>query len=224
MDINFQTDKLVIIKYPTLAGGKFLSLCLAIHPDILHQDQWMAKTKMQKDFDQKKSLEMSKIPFSKKLKDGNTHYEFGCWQLAGFGAPALTVDIKADEKTANELWTELTNQNRYHFCMVEHTDEAIAWTRYPNRKTIILRNFEWIMEKRNKKCSEVWYNNLKEENYKNRINFDMSLLQNDKAFLQEIEQVFDFLGLDKVEDLYLLELRNSFLETLTIGFNIGEKL
>jgi len=45
MEINFNTKNLIILNYPFDAGGKFISLCLAINEKILHQDKYLAKKK-----------------------------------------------------------------------------------------------------------------------------------------------------------------------------------
>ena len=39
MDINFDTDRLIVMNYPMSEGGKFISLALGLHPKILIQEQ-----------------------------------------------------------------------------------------------------------------------------------------------------------------------------------------
>ena len=42
MTVNFQTDKLIIMKYPPYAGGKFISNCLALSKHAVVQNEFIA--------------------------------------------------------------------------------------------------------------------------------------------------------------------------------------
>ena len=66
MKINFNTKNLIILEYPTMAGGKFISLCLAISEKILHQHKMLANKKIQKKWTQLESFKVSKKVLEKK--------------------------------------------------------------------------------------------------------------------------------------------------------------
>lgn len=42
MNIDFQTDRMIIVVYPRLTGGKFLTNCLGLSRDAVLQDKWLA--------------------------------------------------------------------------------------------------------------------------------------------------------------------------------------
>ena len=222
MDINFGTDKLIIMKYPPGAGGKFISLALNVHPDVLPQDEKLAKKKIEEGFKNLKlGFKISMKTFEIK-RQKKKHIEYGCKELAGFNGLFLTRQgIDIDEKIANNFWRELTNQSKYYFFMIDHTDLNL-YRRYINKKVIVLKNFDWILKGR--------------PYFKNKINiekvkfptttetdfcFDMLSLQDQTFFKNELDKVLEFLNLKKFNlemsnDIEIL--RKNFLETYKIGF------
>ena len=223
MDINFFTEKLIVTTFQPLAGGKFINMALALHPNILFQDEKLARLKMMGKQDIEKSFQTTSSTFSKKIELGQ-HIEYGCEGLAGFHGGMLDSDIKADEKNCNQLWIELTNQQKYYFFMVDCSPgDEIQFKRYPNRKTLRLKNHEWIIDQRG--GSPAIYN---KPDLPNSFCFDMSSIKDSIAFRKEIYSVLDFLGLAlsdaQVFESYLEHLRKGFLQTYKIGFESGENL
>lgn len=219
MNINFETDKLIIMNYPAGAGGKFITLVLNVHPDVLPQDEKLARIKMKiGNKIPKLGFEMSMKTFKDK-RQKNKHIEYGCVELAGFNAFHMKEQgIKIDEKNSNNLWRELTNQSNFYFFMCVCMDTDIdLFQRYVNKKIINLKNFNWILEGRSLSSLK----NKKFSTTKEGFCFDMSTLKNETLFKTEIDRLLKFLNLKKfnLEMSNNIEiLRKNFLETYKIGF------
>jgi len=221
VDINFSTDRLIVINYPGGAGGKFISLALGLHPDILIQEQKIARLQMREGASPRMGFDLAMKTFEKK-RDTNKHFEYGCMELANFNGGDLQDDATADERLCNDFWRELTNQNRFYFFMIDHTD-GNEYEKYVNRKTIRLINYEWIMKER-----EIIPTKFEHDINGDSIAFDMESIKEKSSFIDEIYKIFNFLGLEesiKAFDysIQLDTLRTSFLDTNKIGFT-KEKL
>jgi len=228
MDINYNTEKLIIIKYPPGAGGKFVSLCLGLHNKILPQHDTLAKEKiLQPNPNVEIGYNHALNTFTQKI-ELNKHFEYGCLQLAGFNLKDLHQNPDADVVLSNNLWKELTNQKDYFFFMIDDYGFN-TYKKYTKRKTIYITNYNWLLKARNlpiQSSSEI--DRLKKilEKHKNNncIDFDIETVQKQTSFQKEIDKVFKFLGLSFDSYSYLEKLRLKFLQTLKIGFDGEEKL
>ena len=209
-EINYNTDRLIILNYPSLGGGKFISLCLALSPKVLHQDKKLAEFKINGKFNEKHSLQIARFIFKKTVKSNN-HFELGCMQLAGFNS---TDEKQNQELLANELWRELTHQKEFYFCMGDHL--ADRWDHYPEAYYIIFKNCEWIVEKRNRSVSKKNYEQGKK--LEKIIYFDQNSIKDAGLFKQEIKKLYDFFKLEEPNWNHIEELRCSWLDTFKIGF------
>lgn len=212
MDINFNTDRLIIINYPRYTGGKFISMALGLHPNILIQEQTMARLQMREGANPMIGFNLAMETF-KKTKEKSKNFEWGCMELANFNVKSLQADARADETRCNDLWRELTNQNKFYFFMADHTDLNM-YSKYVNRKTIRLTNYEWILKKRNKIAVK-----LEHDIDGDSIAFDMESMKEKSSFIDEIYKIFNFLGLARSEAInrpriaiQLETLRTSFLD------------
>jgi hypothetical protein len=220
MNVNYQTDKLIVANYPKGSGGNFILYCLGIHPKVLPLHETLAKIKIKKPFDLKLGFDIARKVLEKKSKT-NDHFEFGGGLLAGFNFNDMNKDTNSDKKLCNDFWKELTNKNEHYFYMIDHTDKEL-YHRYINRKTLVLKNYEWILEARNNSLIDGHGSiDLVGKNH-NYINFNMDSIKTGKFFSEEIGKLFDFLGLEFDSFEYLEELRTLFLDTLKIGFTSNE--
>jgi hypothetical protein len=220
MDINFSTKNLIVSNYQSKAGGKLINMASALHPNILLQDERLARSKMTGEQDVKTSFDMIWWTFAEKKRTGD-HIEFGCVDLTGFHGGQLEVDITHDDKASNTLWRQLTNQEKFYFFMVDH-GKGTAFERYINRRTLRLRNFEWLVAQRGDDADLDTQPELP-----NQHTVDMSSIQDRVGFNKEIRAIFDFINLPQpseaqVFDQCLEDIRKGFLETYKIGFNKGE--
>ena len=217
MDINFNTDRLVVLNYPGGAGGKFISLALGLHPNILIQEQTMARLMMKQGADPMMGFKLAMKAFEK-TEETNSHFEFGCSQLSGFNAGMLNQDNMADEKVCNDLWRELTNQDKFNFFMVDHSNKN-PYSRYTHRKNIRLINYDWIMKDRGIDKQD----NLDHDVEGESITFNMESIKENTSFVDEVYKIFKFLGLvaETGHPEQLNQLRERFIQTFKTGFNKG---
>lgn len=219
MEINFSTENLIVTNYPGKAGGKFINMVLALHPNIVFQHENLARLKMTGKQDLDSSFTTA-LKVLEAKRDRGVHVEYDCTLLADFNSLHLDDDIMADEKRSNQLWKELTNQEKFYFLMVDH-DDGRSFKRYPNRKTLRLINFDWIVSDRggpypqSDKCTQ--------EHLSNSYDLDMSSIKDTMAFDKEINKILDFIGVEQPENeelfkAHLETLRKTFLETYKIGF------
>ena len=207
MEINYDTNRLIIIHYPAGAGGKFISLCLAVAENVLHQDYHLAKFKIQKKLNENKSFDISSKVLNK--SSPRQHFELGCEQFAGFNL----LGKEKQEVLANDLWRHCTNQKEYFFCMMNNL-VFNGWKDYPNSKHIILKNYDWILRERNIEVPEY----ADRETFGNCIEFDMESCKDKFSFLMSIDAVCDFLDVGIKNKELLESLRLDFLKTYRLGF------
>ena len=213
MNINYETDRLIVLRYPPGGGGKFISLALNLSPDILVQDEKLARLQMKDKFHPMISFDLAMNTFNRK-KQTNRHIEYGCNQLANFNAGDLLEDPEADQKLSNDLWKTLTNQTEFYFFMMDQTADD-QYKKYKNKKVVSLKNCRWILENRNINASDT-------NNTGQGILFNMESVQSTDAFYNEIESTLQHLGasIPTKDNLsqQLESLRKNFLEVLSIGF------
>ena len=220
MNINFSTKNLIVSNYQGKAGGKLINMASALHPNVLLQDERLARLKMNGEQDVMNSFDKVWWTFEEKKRTGD-HIEYGCVDLAGFHGGQLDEDITYDEKDSNSLWRELTNQEKFYFFMVDH-DRGMSFKRYINRRTLRLKNYGWLIEQRGIDADLDIQPELP-----NQHTVDMSSIRDQIAFNKEIRAIFDFINLPQpseaqVFDQCLEDIRKGFLETYKIGFNKGE--
>ena len=210
MNINYQTDHLIIINYPAGAGGKFISLCLALSENVLHQDYILATLKLKSCLKEIQSFRISSAVMNKSIKENN-HFELGCIQLAGFNV----YSKDQQEVLSNVLWKECTNQKKYFFCMMNNSN-INRWNDYPNAKHIILKNYTWILKKRNLEKKD--FQTVNKDTFKNYIDFNMESLLEKNSFLNCFDSLCNFLKIEIKNKTLLEDLRLTFLKTFKIGF------
>jgi hypothetical protein len=206
-EINYNTDKLIVFNYPGGAGGKFITLCLALSPLVLHQDKEMAKNKMNGSITQEQSLQFGLNLLKGKSED---HSQLGCKEFVGFN-DGHTAEMQS--KLANDLWRELTNQNKFYFCMVSH--HGNMWRHYPNTLHIIIKNHEWVLESRKKSKPKKHFNIYKKEKL---TSFDQSSIQDMSLFKKEIKKLYSFFHLEEPNWSFIEEMRVTWLKNFTKGF------
>ena len=211
MKINYNTERLIVLNYPAGAGGKFISLCLALSPKVLHQDQRPAKIKMRGLMTNEQSFMIGKNVLTKSKRNNlDWHFELGCMELAGFGEG----NDRKDPTVANDLWKELTNQQEFYFCMGDHQGDE--WNHYPNARHIILKGYDWLLDERGiSKQEKEWYRNKKEEY---TTTFEQSSVKDPLSFKEEIGHLYRFLALEDPNWDHIEQLRLLWLETAKIGF------
>ena len=214
VEINYFTENLIVVYYPAGAGGKFITLALNLHQQILPQSEIFAKQKLKRNHSKKIGYDIARSILDKTV-GSKQHFELGCSQMAGFNGVDLLEDPEADQRRSNDFWKELTNQKSHYFFMICHENND-QFIKYRKKKQIILKNFDWIMQKRNKTFNRL--NFFSKKSFAS-LEFDMESLLSKNTFELEIEKVFNFLKLENNINLeFLDQLRIDFLHSFEIGF------
>ena len=207
MKINYNTDRLIVLNYPIGAGGKFIGLCLALSPRVLHQDEQLARQKIAGDLKGDGPFLMGKSVIE---RSQDKHFELGCKELAGFNSG----NDRKDPTLANDLWRELTNQQEFYFCMVDH--HGNQWDHYPNARHIILEGYEWLLDERGlPKQERAWHRNKKEQC---TTTFDQGSVRDPLSFKEEIGRLYRFFALEEPNWDHIEQLRSMWLDTFKTGF------
>jgi hypothetical protein len=212
MDINFQTKNLIIIHFNPGAGGKFLSMCLALNENVLPLQPLYAKNKLLKHWSENKSFRatMSVLKLSEKTK---THLEFSHGvDLYGF---SYIDDYSAQIKKSNKFFKDLTNQKKYFFFLTNHFTTIDIFTHFKKAKNIIIINDERLLKIRKKKGNTNFTKISKK--FKDCFLFDISTVRNNELFYNEIKNLCGWLKLEIKNNSLLADLRKQFVKNLKIN-------
>ena len=143
MEINLYTKNLIILKYPSNAGGKFISLCLAINEKILHQDKYLAKKKITKKLTQLNSFKISKSILEKKISI-QQHFELGCDQLAGFKAKHSVIEQEKLAKNNFSIINCSIGELEDRMKSLPSGRKQIAIARYEDQVTVVINELDQI--------------------------------------------------------------------------------
>ena len=208
MDFNQKTHNLVILNYNPGAGGKFLSLCLSLHPDFLHMQDIFLRNKMEKTCDEEKNFLMSKSVLDLSMKH-QTHIEFSHGrELYGFD---YTDDRQSQLVLANELFSNLTRQDRYYFFLTNHFDQLQNFKHFSNAKHIVIHNDEKILETRGMTASKQPTPSIP-----GSFLFDMSTINDSSLFFDQMNSLCVWLDIVCPSQTRLEDLCSRFIRNLRI--------
>ena len=205
MPFNQKTQNLVILNYKPGAGGKFLSLCLCLHPDFLPMQDLFLKKKMKKICSQEESFRMVKSVLDLSMKH-QAHIELSHGkELYGFD---YTNDKQSQEALANDLFSDLTNQGKYYFFLTNHFTHLKNFDHFINAKNIVLHNDAKILDIRGIKPNEQPTPELG-----GSFPFDMSTTFDPSSFYDQMESLSGWLDIecpsrDRLEGLRARFIRN----------------
>tara|TARA_R110000851_G_scaffold108977_1_gene230756 strand:+ start:212 stop:919 length:708 start_codon:yes stop_codon:yes gene_type:complete len=194
MDINFQTDKLIVAHYTGGAGGKFLLNCLAVANQVLHMSREFANIKIKGKWTEDQSLRASRVPFHLSMKH-KTHVEFdhggGVW---GF---THVDDKKTQLLNSTNIFKHLTNQNKYYFVHSNH-DQYENFIHYTKCKNIIIEECDELLKIRGMYATKKdWW--IKTQKYidlmPDKLFFNMDSFLDREKFAFEIQKVFEYLDI-----------------------------
>jgi hypothetical protein len=142
---QFSTDRIIIVKYPRGAGGKFLANSIALsqqavlqHPDLT-------------EFTSDQTLNW----LCSRYESMNTTFwqdiDLGCKQLFGNDRNLINFRVRLSESTGwhyCNIIPKLIEQNKYFF-IVAHNPNQLAWLSqtWPNAKIIRFVNYLGFMKK-----------------------------------------------------------------------------
>ena len=139
MNLNLDSDRIIILAYPRWGGGKFLANCLGLSSQVHLQDAELAKQQNSGQLWPEKKQHLLLDRLDKVNCDSKwTDLDLGCGRLFCLENPARAV---YDPKFFSPVITELSNDTKYFF-RVAHSefflkDQLQTWK---NAQVIILKN------------------------------------------------------------------------------------
>ena len=200
--IDYNTHNLILINYPTGAGGRFISYCLSLHPRVLSLNNQESKTQQ---FDQHLQV----------LKHNATHSNH---------REIFEDDCPDTTQTPSDFFAAHTNQT--DLFLIKTVQNVQLNTQYPNAKNIVLCNTQQILQKRltepfadagaNVTLGEArhsWWQKHVDSIDQTVCLFDMSTVNNAQLFLAEIETAIHYCipdSTDKIDTQILEQYRTLF--------------
>ena len=200
--IKFDTDKLIIIRYPHFAGGKFLMNCLGLSNNATLQDCGLTVQQLHGTFLQQEKINYLHSKLNNITKEWND-LNLGCYQL--FDVPNESYLYKQSniiQETFNfhPVIKQLTDSNTHYFFLAAHSDQLLesylgVW---PNAQIIEFTNY-------NNFCN--FRNHTVASNY-------TSIHRTNCSFVWDCEWYFDTdQTIDKIKELYTILNLPDFNET-----------
>jgi hypothetical protein len=192
MEINFQTENLILIHYNPGAGGKFLSMCLSINESVLQLQPKYAENKVLNCWSEEKSFRAN-FAILKLSKKYQKHLEFSHGKdLYGF---SYLDNHDSILKKSNRFFKELTWQKKYFFFLTFHFSYSPNFFHFKRSKNIIIINDEKLLKIRKYKNKNTNYKNLLQK-FEHCFLFDISTIRNPSLFQNEIKNLCNWLKLE----------------------------
>ena len=190
--INFNTDKLILIYYPSGAGGKFLKNSLGLSDFSVFQSSTLADDQINGKFSKLDKINYL-INELDNMHDKWNDLNLGCWELAG-PAAAGVASLKIMNLNDNirqyfeffKVIEDLTNKN-YYFFLGCHDITELAKTAnfWPNAKIIEFINYGPFQEKY-RKINDNNYSIVKGSDWPKKFPSIDEYLNLDKNIQEEI--------------------------------------
>jgi hypothetical protein len=147
--LNFQTDRAVVLHFPSFAGGKFISNCLSLsrHACPQHASVVNHLINYPTDYQYRFDKVMTTLPPKQDMHNWINKYEFGDRQLYGPSALHWLRGIAEDKTTPA---AESLFQSPMHFFLTSHNGPANLLKVWTQAKVIVLTN-HWVFSKISKK-------------------------------------------------------------------------
>ena len=211
MEINFETDRMIVAHYCGGAGGKFLLNCLAVANEVLHMSKEFAKVKIKGRWTEDQSVKASRTPSLLSIKH-NTHVEFD------HGHDIYGWDQQESKSNqidhATDFFKNLTNQNKFYFTHSNHGYYQ-NFTHYMRCKNIIIDRCDKLLEIRNMSANkEPWLvdTNRYVPLMQDKVFFNMDTFLDPMEFKNEMKHLFEYLKIDFNRFDCIEKLRQDFYD------------
>lgn len=196
-------SKILVLRFPEMAGKHFIANCLALHQRILHMDYAHAKDKMQGKHTRLQSFAVSMQAAVTTMRK-NVHFEYNSFN----GNESYHKTNKAI------FWSAIQKQNHYYPVFEDNTNLA----QYEKFDQVHIRsvNTKWLMDRRNTKD---W--SMKPIKGVDTIDFDMSTILDADQFCKEITKVTDYLQFDPIDSEQIKLLLSVWLLGVDIVSDVG---
>jgi len=199
---NYNTDKLVIVAYPTGAGGKFLINCLGISEDACLQDWELYNlTSIEK-----KALILDRMGATPKYTWNDL--DLGCFKQFEYNIDGLTADeIRKIEFEFNEV-IDISNGDKYFFQTTHNKRDYIELCNaFPKAHTINLIS-----------CNQLErdiYSSTNDLDIKSEFTFDVINYKNKKDTLNGVRRFYDYLNMKDFDSIFISEYYEKWIAHIT---------
>jgi len=210
-DINFNSDKLVIMTYQRGAGGKFLINCLGLSKDAVLQDKDLAQKDLEGTLtpEDKFNLLIERI---NKIEDKWNDLGLGCYQLLGVHDQLFRKEFSKEErkKCYRDVVKLLSNSNKLFFIVQHRVDwvEDIV-NEWPNAKVVAVdHSYEFARSRPGYHHLESGLDDMKNE-WVDQIPYDADFRFNANEFnskhhtLKNIQKLYKTFGLTDYNEEYI---------------------
>jgi hypothetical protein len=219
MNINFDTDNMILCIYPRFAGGKFLKNCLGMDDKVVFQDSILAEKQLAGNFDITDKLQYLLLKLKQvQISSHWTDLELGCTRLFGFGEGDYTEITKSFKEII-----ELLSHSELNFILGVHHVQNLQpiLNVWKNAKIIVFTNTKNFRRLRpsdtNKKVDWVnWDSDVVLELEKSKFNNKIFYFNNDSYFseddaIREIRKMYDCLNLNNFNEYAIREYYKNWI-------------
>jgi len=196
---NYNTDKLVIVAYPTGAGGKFLVNCLGVSEVACLQD-WELYNLTPK---QKKQLILDRLASTP--KGTWQDLDLGCFKMFENNLDGMTVkEIHSIDWEFQKI-VDISNGSKYYFQVTHNAqDHAELVNAFPNTRTINFVNSNQL--KRN------IYKPIEDINVKAEFIFDVTNYKDRSNTLNSVQEFYNHFGLQDFDRNFILDYYEKWIK------------
>lgn len=231
--MNFFTDKLIIVYFPTQAGGKFISNCLSLSRYAVPQDRETASIDLNGPipddyYTWKCQQVLQTLPPLGTSMTNWRHYEFGCYQLFGRGYLKFKGFDGHELDEISDISSQLSNQTDKDFFMVTHDKNELVTIKktFPNSRVLTLINFsKFICRATELKNPEKNINDmmfwLMDWDYLTELTnytFNVDSIFNSTNFCNEMKKLYIELGYNDFDQVQLLDFYKAYIRLHNIDY------
>lgn len=225
MNLNLDSDRMIILAYPRWGGGKFLANCLGLSSQVHLQDAELAKQQNNGVLPPSKKQQLLLDRLGKINQDSKwTDLDLGCGRLFSLINPARAV---YDPQCFNPVITELSNDTKYFF-RVAHSefflkDQLRTWK---NAQVIILKNtWDYVAWRHSYICQNLyddvpWLESQMFkclEEYNNPVYvWDVNNYLNEDAFQQAIKDCYQYFNLTDFDYSLIQPFYLKYIDTMKL--------
>ena len=231
MEINWNTDRLIVLYYPQGAGGKFLHGCLALSTQVEFQHKELLNrfNSVEEKFQHFKNLVSPPDGSHSKFDFG-----LGCDQLLDLATERINwyvempnysesrvVKVK-EQLTSSSTLSYLTNRNNYFFIVVHHPAHLLLHVKlWPCARILqIINSTRWITHRKFSIRQQIYpylfdTTSLIPDQYIDKLmSFDANSFFNKEMFVKQIENIYKKLEITNDFD-------QSYIETLFTLYTVS---
>jgi hypothetical protein len=213
MSVNFNTNNLVIFQYPTGAGGKFVAACCGLSSGMVLSSDALACRQLLNTFSS--SDKLSHLTRTIKNIGSWNDFELGCNQL--FGIAIDDYDKMPDHEISQRFKpvVETLSHSNLKFPVIAHTPYVckLGLNKWPNARIVQFNNNQEFYKKF--RPGKIHYDEQASLNVSNDMfNWDQQAVLDNSKFLDQIEELYDWLDLKDFDSKLVTEFYNVYIASI----------